>query len=107
MAANDDQIDDIDWEGLYNSDPGLYEQTRVEEIAKLLESGPPEYQLKGRQLQWKLDVIHATMPPLKATVEISSMMWDSFFELSDVLGGFDGTIKTPPEPTKPTLKIIK
>ena len=106
-AANDAQIDDIDWEGLYASNPDLYEQKRKEEITKIISSAPAEYQLKLLQLQWKIDAIHATQPPLKATIEVSKLMWDSFYELNDKLGEFVEITKQDDTPQRPTLKVVK
>lgn len=44
---------------------------------------------KLRQLQWRIDgVRRKAKTPLKACIDISDMMWESFYELNDRLQEF-------------------
>lgn len=66
-----------EWSDLYKNDPVEYERRRTESIEQVISSAPEHSQLKLRQLQWKLDVIHQTRNPLAATIAMSKMMWES------------------------------
>ena len=70
---------------LAENDPDQFEKYRDELINSFINSVPEEHQLKLKQIQWKLDGIHKTKKGLAATIEISKMMWESFYKLKTKL----------------------
>ena len=69
---------------LAKSDPEQFESKRMEAIDRLIESMPEERKIHLRRLQWRVDrVREGAGNPMAATIAISRMMWDAFYNLRD------------------------
>ena len=54
----------------------------MEAIEEVIESAPAERQLHLRRLQWRIDMTRERAgSPMAATIAISKMMWDAFYNL--------------------------
>lgn len=74
-----------EWAVLARTDPEGYERLRLETIEEVIGKGSG-CQRALRGLQWRIDQERRkSRTPLKACISISSMMWDSFYELNDGL----------------------
>lgn len=72
------------WMNLARNHPERFEALRMEAIDELIESAPDERKLHLRRLQWRIDrVRERAATPMAATIAISKMMWDSFYDLRD------------------------
>ena len=94
-----------EWYLLYNTDKEAFEQQRDDAIAAVINAAPEHLRLKLWQLQWKLDAIHRTQNPLKATITMSNMMWESFEEMRCKLNEFSKS--SDEEPLPPKLWLVK
>ena len=73
------------WADLAKDDPIRFEEERKRVTTEVIESAPEHLQHRLRGLQWRVDVIRSTHKSLGATLVISQMMWESFFNLRDAL----------------------
>jgi hypothetical protein len=74
-----------EWLELSKTDPGSFENRRMESIEEFINSVPEDKQHRLRCLQWKIDRVREKMPtPLAACVAISDMMWDSLDKLNQI-----------------------
>jgi hypothetical protein len=72
------------WVDLALTDPEQFEVMRRAAINEFLESVSIERRLPLQRLQWRVDrVRERCTTPLAATIAISEMMWDAFYELHD------------------------
>jgi len=75
------------WAKLARDDPQEFERRRELEIRKLIDARPDlQHRLEG--LQFRIDAERKlARTPLKACLRISSLMWNSFYDLKDQLDG--------------------
>lgn len=72
------------WVELAHSDPKRFEEMRKAAIEEFLQSVSSERRLRLQRLQWRVDrVRERCTTPMAATIAISGMMWDSFFDLHE------------------------
>lgn len=73
---------------LAKQDPEALEALRQREINALIDSAPAEMQRRLRGLQFQIDAKRKlSKTPMAACMAISKMMFDSVYELNDVLNG--------------------
>ncbi len=71
---------------LAKEDPSALEALRQREVEALIASAPSDMQRRLRGLQFQIDAKRrASKTPMAACVAISQMMFDSVYELNDVL----------------------
>ncbi len=76
------ELDFDGWRELARRDPARFERLRSRAIEQLIERAPAARRQRLRGLQWRIDAARArSRTPLAATLRISDMMWESFFEL--------------------------
>lgn len=75
------------WAKLAKEDPEAFERRRQEEIRKVIDARPDlRPRLEG--LQFRLDAERKlARTPLKACLRMSTLMWESFYDLKDQLDG--------------------
>ena len=72
------------WMQLAQNDPEKFEALRAEAIAEVIDSVSGERRMHLRRLQWRIDrVRERAKTPMAATMEISRMMWERFYDLRD------------------------
>jgi hypothetical protein len=76
------------WSALAQSDRAEFERRRQALLEAAIASASPELQPRLRALQWRIDVERErAATPLAACIKLSSMMWESFYELHAALNG--------------------
>ena len=98
------------WVNLATTDPAQFEVMRRAAINEFLNSVSEERRLQLQRLQWRVDrVRERCTTPMAATIAISEMMWDAFYDLhdryQDVFGARPGKRYKPPVQVKPA-KIL-
>lgn len=86
MKQSTDQVkwDFSYWMELAMNHPDEFESRRAETIKRAIEKAPEDSRLRLERLQWRIDrVRERSSSPMAATLEISRMMWDSFYTLRD------------------------
>lgn len=83
------------WAELAVNDPAEFEEMRQATINAFLDSVSAERRLQLQRLQWRVDrVRERCSTPMAATIAISEMMWDAFYDLhdhyQDLFGSSDG-----------------
>ena len=72
------------WANLASTDPAQFEVMRRAAINEFLNSVSGERRLQLQRLQWRVDrVRERCATPMAATIAISEMMWDAFYDLHD------------------------
>jgi hypothetical protein len=72
------------WMELAQNDPEKFEALRAQAIERVIEGVGGERKLHLRRLQWRIDQVRVrSKTPMAATMAISRMMWDSFYDLRD------------------------
>ena len=72
------------WAELATNDPMQFEEMRRAAINAFLQNVSAERRLQLQRLQWRVDrVRERCTTPMAATIAISEMMWDSFYDLHD------------------------
>ena len=81
------------WAKLAKEDPEEFERRRVEEIRKVIDARPDlRHRLEG--LQFRIDAERKlARTPLKACLRMSTMMWDSFYDLKGQLDGLAAGVR--------------
>lgn len=96
------------WMNLARNDPEKFEVLRIQAIEKLIEAASEERKIHLRRLQWRVDrVRERSGTPMAATLAISKMMWESFYELRDHYQGLLGVnMASHPAKTVQSAKIL-
>jgi hypothetical protein len=83
------------WAALAREDPEQFERRRAEEIRKVIDARPDlRHRLEG--LQFRIDAERKlARTPLKACLRISTLMWNSFYDLKRELEDASGGHGTP------------
>ena len=90
-----------EWQRLARDDPGEFERRRQATIEALIAQAPPEYQVRLRGLQFRIDLERRrAKTPLGATVRLQSMMWERFAELREALQTLAGGTTLPVVPVE-------
>ncbi|MGD8785369.1 MAG: DUF3135 domain-containing protein [Thioalkalispiraceae bacterium] len=72
------------WMELAMNDPEEFESKRAETINRAIQNASEESRVRLERLQWRIDrARERSSSPMAATLEISRMMWDSFYTLRD------------------------
>ena len=72
------------WVELAVNDPAQFEVMRRAAIDEFLGSVSAERRLQLQRLQWRVDRVRERCAnPMAATIAISEMMWDAFYDLHD------------------------
>lgn len=72
------------WVELAVNDPDEFEVMRQAAIEDFLASVSAERRLQLQRLQWRVDRVRERCTnPMAATIAISEMMWDAFYDLHD------------------------
>lgn len=80
------------WADLAMNNPEQFEIMRQAAINEFLESVSADRRLRLEQLQWRVDRIRERCAtPMAATIAISELMWESFYDLHDQYQGMFGT----------------
>jgi hypothetical protein len=98
------------WAELAVNDPAEFEEMRRAAIDEFLASVSVERRLQLQRLQWRVDrVRERCTTPMAATIAISEMMWDAFYDLhdhyQDLFGSKTAPRYKPPDPQK-SAKIL-
>lgn len=94
------QFDFETWAALAQSDRAEFERRRKVAVDEVIATASPEHQPRLRALQWRIDVERQrAATPLAACIRISSMMWDSFYELHATLNGVRSSRPSAPPAT--------
>ena len=84
-----DKFDFDAWAMLARTAPDDFEQRRRAIVESQILSSDNDRRLRG--LQWRIDIERKRAhTPLKSCLRLSTMMWDSFVDLNDVLNTFAG-----------------
>ncbi len=84
QVTDQDPMDFDIWMNMAKDDPRQFESMRMEAIDEVIESAPAERQMQLRRLQWRIDMARErAASPMAATIAISKMMWDAFYNLKD------------------------
>lgn len=84
QAFSIEPMDFEKWAELAVNDPAGFEQMRQATIKAFLDSVSDERRLQLQRLQWRVDrVRERCKTPMAATIAISEMMWDAFYDLHD------------------------
>ena len=84
QATDQDYMDFDIWMNLAKNDPRQFESMRMEAIDEMIDSAPAERQIQLRRLQWRIDMTRERAgSPMAATIAISKMMWDAFYNLKE------------------------
>jgi len=83
--VTDQDLMDFDiWMNMAKDDPRQFESMRIDAIEELIESAPADRQIHLRRLQWRIDMTRERAgSPMAATIAISKMMWDAFYNLKE------------------------
>jgi len=103
------------WAKLAKENPEEFERRRHEEIRKVIDARPDlRPRLEG--LQFRLDAERKlARTPLKACLRMSTLMWESFYDLKDQLDGLAAetrgtaplvSVSTSTAPTQRSADII-
>ena len=81
------------WAKLAREDPEEFERRREQEIRKVIEARPDlQHRLEG--LQFRIDAERKlARTPLKACLRVSTLIWNSFYELKDQLDGLAAGVR--------------
>lgn len=91
------QFDFETWAALAQSNRAEFERRRKAVLEEAIATASPEQQPRLRALQWRIDVERErAATPLAACIRISSMMWDSFYELQAALNGVFSSRRSSP-----------
>jgi len=83
------------WAELASRDPEQFEIERREVIEAFMAGVSSERRLQLQRLQWRVDrVRERCATPMAATIAISEMMWDAFYDLHDRYQDLFGSHKT-------------
>ena len=111
MSETSDLAFDFEaWATLAREQPEEFERRREQEIRKVIDARPDlQHRLEG--LQFRIDAERKlARTPLKACLRISTLMWNSFYDLKDQLDGLAagaGDTESPaPVPTHRQAEII-
>jgi hypothetical protein len=86
-----DPFDFNQWAELARRDPEAFSQQRCRFIEEYIANMEPLNQPMLIRVQFRIDMERRrARTPLKACLRLSSMMWDSFYELKSVLGAVMG-----------------
>jgi hypothetical protein len=82
------------WAALARENPEEFERRREQEIRKVIDSRPDlRSRLEG--LQFRIDAERKlARTPLKACLRISTLMWNSFYDLKDQLDGLAAGVRS-------------
>ena len=84
QVTDQDRMDFDIWMNMAKDDPRQFESKRMEAIDEVIESAPAERQMQLRRLQWRIDMTRERAgSPMAATIAISKMMWDAFYNLKE------------------------
>lgn len=99
------------WAKLAKEDPEEFERRRLEEIRKLIDARPDlRHRLEG--LQFRIDAERKlARTPLKACLRMSTLMWESFYDLKGQLDGLAAGVRgtatlTPATPAGRPADVI-
>lgn len=84
------------WAELAANDPTEFEAMRRAAIEEFLASVSAERRLHLQRIQWRVDrVRERCSTPMAATIAISAMMWDAFYDLHDQYQDLFGSKSAP------------
>jgi len=84
QVTDQDHMDFDIWMNMAKDDPRQFESMRTEAIDEVIESAPADRQMQLRRLQWRIDMTRERAgSPMAATIAISKMMWDAFYNLKE------------------------
>ena len=111
-TANSKRVDIDTWIQLAESDPEKFEAMRAEAIERVIASSSKAHRERLRCLQWRIDKLRErSATPMAATIAISRLMWDSFYQLHDRYQELAGKQAGPHRLAKPaspeSAEIIK
>lgn len=86
-AMNTDAFDFDEWAILASSAPDVFEQRRREYVEHLIAKCNSPCRLQGLQCRIDMERMRSRTP-LKSCLRLSSMMWDTFFDLRAGLDDF-------------------
>ena len=99
------------WKTLHETDPQKFEATRRLYMEKLIAATSERNKRRMRGLVFQVDAIReSSNNPIKSCVDITRMMWDSFYQLHHLLNEFDIQINYPfkeIEPPQRTARLLE
>lgn len=96
LDASPPRFDFDNWSKLGSTDPERFEQLRQHAIAGFLAARSNDRRLRGLQCRIDLERRRARTP-LKACLTLSTMMWNKFHDLREVINGRNGDARGTPD----------
>lgn len=91
QQPSEDSFDFNEWCALARTDSEGFARRRLARIQVAIESAPERSRDRLNGLQFRIDAeCRLARTPLKACLRLSSMMWDSFFDLNEALASLSG-----------------
>lgn len=91
------------WAALSRSDPQAFEHLRAQVIDAYCQEMEPQHRPWLDSIRWRIDMERArARSPLQCCLKLSSLMWDRFFDLNEMLQ----TGKTPLENANRSGRIL-
>jgi hypothetical protein len=103
--SSDPEFDFQAWAKLARDNPEEFERAREREIRKIIDARPDlQHRLEG--LQFRIDAERKlARTPLKACLRLSTLMWNSFYDLKDQLDGLAAGMRSAEAlPASPILR---
>lgn len=89
QQPREDSFDFNEWSSLARTDPEGFARRRLSRIQWVIERAPERSRDRLNGLQFRIDAeCRLARTPLKACLRLSSMTWDSFFDLKEALASF-------------------
>lgn len=99
------------WKTLHETDPQKFEATRRLYMEKVIEAASARNKRRMRGLVFQVDAIRErSNNPIKSCVDITSMMWDSFYQLHNLLNQFEFEMNYPVkdiDPPRRTARLLE
>ena len=98
------------WKTLHETDPQKFELTRRLYMEKVIETASERNKQRMRGIVFQVDAIReSSNNPIKSCVDITQMMWDSFYQLHQLLNEFDMEVGYPLKEIEPprTARLLK
>lgn len=109
--ASEDDFDFTEWAALAITDPESFSRRRLALLQTTIANAPAKSQPRLEGLQFRIDAKRRlARTPMNACLLLSTMMWDSFFDLKETLTPFsaqpDSPLPPPSDSAHPAARII-
>lgn len=95
QQPTEEDFDFNEWAALARTDPESFARRRLAWIQAAISSAQEKNHARLEKLQFRIDAKRRlARTPMKACLQLSSMMWDSFFDMKESLATFSGQQRT-------------